>query len=264
MRQKHAYMHTRSCLALTLAHFLDFTNQLAYIYSGSINKSLPSLLAFFLQVKVISLIQPTVLNGKNINIICKLFNQMIAQTTRPFCLHSDIHPVLFTLPCIDMHTHTKHMHTPSWFAHTSTLLSDFTDQLAFIVAVYEQAFFFFFFFFLVTRVKAILISQLSCVAKPLTLQFGWPCLSFKVRNAFSHKFWVSVWMKFSMLPQPVGLLLNLAKIIFNGDNCWHFMTYTLSIITCQDTCEPICFQLGVMLNSTVWMTLMFTQGYRER
>ena len=38
---------------------------------------------------------------------------------------------------------------------------------------------------------------------------------------------------------------------------------------CQDTCEPICFKLGIMLNTTkhyslipVLMTLMFTQGHR--
>ena len=38
---------------------------------------------------------------------------------------------------------------------------------------------------------------------------------------------------------------------------------------CQDTCEPICFRLGMMLNTTkvccfipVWMTLIFTQGHR--
>ena len=29
-----------------------------------------------------------------------------------------------------------------------------------------------------------------------------------------------------------------------------FMKYTSNIIMCQDTCEPICFKLGMMLNTT--------------
>ena len=40
-------------------------------------------------------------------------------------------------------------------------------------------------------------------------------------------------------------------------------------VLCLDTCELICFKLGVMLDMTrldslipVWMTLMFTQGHR--
>ena len=48
-----------------------------------------------------------------------------------------------------------------------------------------------------------------------------------------------------------------------------FLNYRLNVILCQDTCELICFKLGLMLNTTelytlipVWMTLMFTQDHR--
>ena len=49
------------------------------------------------------------------------------------------------------------------------------------------------------------------------------------------------------------------------------MKYTFIIVMYQDTCEPVCFKLGVMLNTTKFyslipllMTLMFTQGHRDR
>ena len=28
------------------------------------------------------------------------------------------------------------------------------------------------------------------------------------------------------------------------------MKYTINIVMCQDTCEPICFKLGIMLDTT--------------
>ena len=47
------------------------------------------------------------------------------------------------------------------------------------------------------------------------------------------------------------------------------MKYTIYSVLCQDTCEPICFKLSIMLDMTqlyslisVWMILMFTQGHR--
>ena len=47
------------------------------------------------------------------------------------------------------------------------------------------------------------------------------------------------------------------------------MKYMFNIVMCQDTCEWICFELGMMLSTTklyslipVWMNLMFTQGYK--
>ena len=51
--------------------------------------------------------------------------------------------------------------------------------------------------------------------------------------------------------------------------CRHdFMKYTFNIVMCQDTCELICFKLGMMLYTTklyslipVWSTLIFTQGH---
>ena len=45
--------------------------------------------------------------------------------------------------------------------------------------------------------------------------------------------------------------------------------YMFNIVLCQDICEPICFELGRMLNMTklysliaVWMPLMFAQSHR--
>ena len=47
------------------------------------------------------------------------------------------------------------------------------------------------------------------------------------------------------------------------------MKCTSNIGMCQNTWEPICFKLGMMLNTTklyswnpIWMSLMFTQGHR--
>ena len=79
----------------------------------------------------------------------------------------------------------------------------------------------------------------------------------------------------------LGMMLNTTEVLFcldlfctsnivGRELCWHdFIKYTIKIVMCQDTCEPICFRLGVVLNTTklyhlipVWMTLMVTQGHR--
>ena len=78
-----------------------------------------------------------------------------------------------------------------------------------------------------------------------------------------------------MLPQPGGLLklmLNLfcINIIEERELCWcDFVKYMNNIVLCCDTCEPICFKLGV-LDMTIlcslipaWMNLMFAQGHRS-
>ena len=46
--------------------------------------------------------------------------------------------------------------------------------------------------------------------------------------------------------------------------------YAFNIVPCRDTAEPICFKLGMKLNTTtlyslspVWMTLVFTQGHMD-
>ena len=78
-----------------------------------------------------------------------------------------------------------------------------------------------------------------------------------------------------MLPQPVGLfklMLNwfCTSDIQGRELCWHdFMKCTFNIILCQDTCESICYKLGMRLNATklyslipVWMTWIFTEGHR--
>ena len=57
-------------------------------------------------------------------------------------------------------------------------------------------------------------------------------------------------MKFSMLPQPVGLLKLMLNLFFiidiqGRELCWHdFMKYPYNIVLCQDTCELICFKLA--------------------
>ena len=85
----------------------------------------------------------------------------------------------------------------------------------------------------------------------------------------------SVWMKFSLLPQSVGLLKLLSYLfctsnILERELCRHdFIKYMINIVLCQGPCELIWFKLGVMLDTTnlysvipVWMSLMFTQGHR--
>ena len=72
----------------------------------------------------------------------------------------------------------------------------------------------------------------------------------------------SVWLKFDSLPQPVDLLkliLNLFRTSNSQgrERCWcDFMTYTFNSVMCQDTCEPICFKLG-MIQNTLYSTLLF-------
>ena len=64
--------------------------------------------------------------------------------------------------------------------------------------------------------------------------------------------------------------LLLLKFCSRREFCWNgFMNCTINIIMCQDTCERICFKLGMMLNTTklytlipVSITLVFTQGHR--
>ena len=47
------------------------------------------------------------------------------------------------------------------------------------------------------------------------------------------------------------------------------MKFTFNLVMCQDTCELICFKLGMVLNTAklyslilVWIDLMFTPGHR--
>ena len=85
-----------------------------------------------------------------------------------------------------------------------------------------------------------------------------------------------IWMKLSMLSQPVGVLKVMLSVfctstIQGKELCWHdFIKYMINIVLCWDICEPICFKLGMVLYMTklytlipVWMTLMFTQGHRK-
>ena len=74
-------------------------------------------------------------------------------------------------------------------------------------------------------------------------------------------------MKFSMLPGLLKLmliffvlfcfvfvcffLLFFCRCVIQGiELCWYdFMKYTFYIVMCQDSCEPICFKVGMMLNT---------------
>ena len=115
-------------------------------------------------------------------------------------------------------------------------------------------------------------------------QFWWPWPSFKVTFVWEirktlvfifSQIFVSIWMEFSMLTQPVGLLKLILNLFYTSNIqgrvlCrYDFMNYTFNINMFQDTCEPICFKVGVMLNSTklcsliqVWKTVMFTLCHR--
>ena len=86
-----------------------------------------------------------------------------------------------------------------------------------------------------------------------------------------------IWMKSSVLSQPVGLLkfmLNLfcTNDIHGRELCWgDFMKCVFNILLCRHTCELIYFKLSLMLDTSklynlipFWMTLMFTQVNRVR
>ena len=53
--------------------------------------------------------------------------------------------------------------------------------------------------------------------------------------------------------------------------CWRdFIRSMIDIVLCQDSCKPICFKLGVMLDTVklfslipVCMAVMFTQGHKK-
>ena len=71
----------------------------------------------------------------------------------------------------------------------------------------------------------------------------------------------SIWMKFSLLPQPDSLLKLMPNWFCIRNNrgrelCWHdFVKYTINSVVCWDTCEPVCLKLGVMLDSTKLFSL---------
>ena len=62
-------------------------------------------------------------------------------------------------------------------------------------------------------------------------------------------------MKFSVLPQPVGLL-KLVEIVFCVINaqgrelCFYFVKHTFNIGLCSDACKLISVKLSVMTDTT--------------
>ena len=53
---------------------------------------------------------------------------------------------------------------------------------------------------------------------------------------------------FVNLPQPVGSLKFMLDLFFTREITLLTRFYKICIIQCPDTCEPICFKLGMMLN----------------
>ena len=96
-----------------------------------------------------------------------------------------------------------------------------------------------------------------------------------MRNFSVHflRNFVSIWMKFSMLPQLVGLLKLMQNVfctIVNREFCWcDCVRYMINVVFCLDTWKPICFKFSMRLDTAklysllpVWMILMFSQSYR--
>ena len=119
--------------------------------------------------------------------------------------------------------------------------------------------------------------------KLLILISVWMTLIFTQVTVVWEKKWVSIfseisqliWMKFSKMLQPVGvlkLMLNLfcRSNIQGRELCWYdFIKHMINIALCQDTCGSICFKLGMMLDMTklyslipVWLTLILVKGHR--
>ena len=116
----------------------------------------------------------------------------------------------------------------------------------------------------------------------ILISVGWLWPSFKVTVVWETKslvsiflqISVSIWMKFSVVPQPVDLFKLLVNLICTSTIqekilCWRFMKYMFNLVLCQDNYEWICFKLGMVLSTTelnslipVWMTFMFTQDHR--
>ena len=69
------------------------------------------------------------------------------------------------------------------------------------------------------------------------------------------------WMKFSMLPQHVGLLKLMLHLLCTSniqrkELCWcDFTKCMINIVLCQNTCEPVCVKLGMMLDMTKFYSL---------
>ena len=116
-------------------------------------------------------------------------------------------------------------------------------------------------------------------------------LPWNIRNEFSqtlerwwwHLFWLQIlislpiWAKWPFFLEafftPMAFLeydLFYTSNIQRRVLYWcDLMKYLFNIVMCQDTSEPTCFKLGMMLDTPklnslipVWMTLMFTQGHR--
>ena len=79
----------------------------------------------------------------------------------------------------------------------------------------------------------------------LTFIHGHSCM----RNFFFAEILQSIWMKFSMLPHPVGLLKLILNLVCTSQIQIDFVKHTFNIVLCEDTRESICFKLGV-LNTT--------------
>ena len=66
-----------------------------------------------------------------------------------------------------------------------------------------------------------------------------------------------IWMKFSMLPQPVGLL-KLSLDLFCRSNILRRELCRRYFVRYQNICEPICFKLGMMLITMLTLEFDFS------
>ena len=55
-----------------------------------------------------------------------------------------------------------------------------------------------------------------------------------------------------MLPQPVGLLKLILHLFCTNSTRERtlLMKYAINMVLCQDTCQPVCFKLSMMLDTT--------------
>ena len=96
-----------------------------------------------------------------------------------------------------------------------------------------------------------------------------------IKNSIFSEMSRSIWLKFSMLLHPVGLLKLMLNLLCTSNIqgiklCWRdFIKSMFNVVLCQDTGYQICFKLGMMQNTTeplsllpVWMTFLSTQGHR--
>ena len=112
-------------------------------------------------------------------------------------------------------------------------------------------------------IKTTRLSILLSVWMTLTFTQGHSCMRNKKFVVHFSEISQLIRIKFSMLPQPVGLLKPLLNLFCTDDIegrefCWHeFIKHNFNMVLCRDTCK-----LGMMLSTNKFYSLMYTQGHR--